>query len=255
MRCEVLAPVGARLTEVAIDGLGDADIARMKALLAEHGVLIFGSQDLDDAAFVAFLRRFGPLAFTVGEQPVAGCADLNVVTNVGRAEPPRSTFHVDTSYVRQPPAYTALRAVRVPERGGATLFTNQLRAYRTLPAALRERLAGRTIRHVVTGLDLDDEAEAAADHPVFRPHPVSGSTALYLTAPARCAAISGLDETESRATITALVAHSTAEANTYRHEWSVGDVVVWDNSVVMHRADHTDVTGDRVLHRGMVATH
>ena len=90
-------------------------------------------QDVDDAGFVAFLEQFGELMFTKGETPVAGFPDLNVISNVGRKTPPRSVFHVDTSYVRQPPAYTALRAVTIPAQGGETLFTNQYRAYETLP--------------------------------------------------------------------------------------------------------------------------
>ena len=93
--------------------------------------------------------------------------------------------------------YTALPAVAGPAQGGETRFTDQSRAYDTLPADLRTRLAGRTITHVVTGLELSDEDEASAEHPVFRPHPVSGRTALYLTTPARCAALSGMDETEA----------------------------------------------------------
>ena len=50
-----------------------------------------------------------------------------------------------------------------------------------------------------------------------------------------------------------LYAHSTAEDNIYRHAWAPGDVVMWDNGCVLHRADHSDVVGDRVMHRGMVA--
>lgn len=63
------------------------------------------------------------MTFTEGETPVAGFPDLNVISNVGRT-PPRSVFHVDTSYVRRPPAYTALRAVQIPAQGGETLFTS-----------------------------------------------------------------------------------------------------------------------------------
>jgi taurine dioxygenase len=222
-------------------------------LLAEHGVLVLPGQDVDDAAFVAFLQRFGDLTFTQGEIPVAGYPDLNVVSNVGRTTPPRSVFHVDTSYVRRPPAYTALRAVTVPAQGGETVFTNQYRAFETLPSPLRDRLAGRTIRHQVTGLDLRSDDETAAEHPVFRPHPVSGRTALYISTPERCVSISGLADAEARATIEFLYGHSTTAPNTYRHAWSPGDIVMWDNGCVLHRADHAGVTGDRVMHRGMVS--
>jgi taurine dioxygenase len=210
-------------------------------------------QVVDDEAFTMFLRSFGELAFTVGETPVPGRPDLNLITNVGRSDPPRSTFHTDTSYVRNPPAYTALRAVAVPDRGGQTLFTNQYLAHDSLPATLRRQLEGRTITHVVTGLDLDDSQETSARHPVLQAHPVSGRTALYLSSPARCVEISGMPARQAADVIDFLFAHSTREDNVHRHDWSPGDVVMWDNRCVLHRADHDGVVGDRVMHRGMVA--
>ncbi len=246
-------PVGATVSGLPIRDVDTATADRLKDLLAAHGVLVLPGQDADDAAFVAFLRRFGELTFTEGETAVPGFPDLNVVTTVGRSTPPRSSFHVDTSYVRHPPAYTALRAVEVPARGGATLFTNQYRAYETLPPDVRADLTGRTITHVVTGLDLDDDAETSAEHPALRRHPRSGRTALYLSTRQRCAAVSGLDPDRAAALVERLYAHSTAADNTYRHDWSPGDVVIWDNACVLHRADHDGVVGDRTVHRGMVA--
>jgi alpha-ketoglutarate-dependent taurine dioxygenase len=152
--------------------LDDEQVDRLRTLLAEHGVLVVPGQDaLDDDGFAAFLRRFGELTFTVGETPVPGRDDLNVVSNVGRATPPRSVFHVDTSYVARPPAYTALRAVAIPARGGETLFTNQYCAHDTLPADIRMHLAGRTVTHVVSGLRPEDAGpETSAEHPLFRRH-------------------------------------------------------------------------------------
>ncbi len=255
MKEVVLDPVGIEVADVSLDDMGSEQVTRLRALLADHGVLIARGQRLDDTAFVAFLRSFGELTFTEGEAAVPGFPDLNVVSNVGRTTAPRSTFHVDTSYVRHPPAYTALRAVTIPSRGGETLFTNQYRAYDTLPRELRERLQGRTIRHVVTGLDLGDEAETAAEHPVLRRHPLSGRTALYISTPERCVAISGIPDPEAARLIERLFEHCTAEQNVHRHMWSAGDVVMWDNACVLHRADHAGVVGDRVMHRGMVADH
>ena len=78
--------------------------------------------------------------------------------------------------------------------------------------------------------------------------------ALYLSTPARCAAVSGLASSEAAETVRDLYERSTAESNTMRHAWSPGDVVMWDNRCVLHRADHSDVVGDRVLHRGLVAS-
>ncbi len=251
----VLSVVGVAVAGLPLSDVDAGTAAELRRLLAQHGVLIMPGQRVDDAGFLSFLKRFGDLTFTKGETPVTGFPDLNVISNVGRTTPPRSVFHVDTSYVRQPPAYTALRAVTIPARGGETLFTNQYRAYETLPAQVRATLAGRTIRHVVTGLNLGGGGETEAEHPVFRRHPISGRTSLYISTPERCVSISGMSDAQARDKIAYLYEHSTAEANTYRHVWSPGDVVMWDNGCVLHRADHAGVAGDRVMHRGMVSAY
>jgi taurine dioxygenase len=254
VRAEVLDPVGVRVTGLQVADDPAAVAPWLRVLLAQHGVAVLPGQVLDDDAFVELLRGFGPLAFTAGETPLDGYPDLNVISNVGRWDtdnPPKSSFHVDTSYVARPPAITALRAVQVPEAGGATQFTNQYRAAATLPDDLRRRVEGRTITHVVTGVELGPEEESSAEHPVLRPHPVTGREALFLTTPARCAAVSGLEKEEADELVALLLAHSTRPDNTYDHAWSQDDLVVWDNGCVLHRADHAGVVGDRVMHRGM----
>lgn len=247
-----LKPFGAVVSGLRIDALDHHEVQELRLLLALRGFIALPAQDVDDGAFLRFLRSFGPMVFTVGETPVRGFPDLNLVSNVGRARPPSSTFHTDTSYVRNPPCYTALRAVQVPERGGHTLFTDQYAAYDTLPNGLRDRLDGRTITHVVTGLELDSAQETRAVHPIFLVHPISRRTALYLTTPQRCAAVSGMPAEQAEETVSYLFEHSTRDDNVHRHAWSSGDVVMWDNRCVLHRADHDGVVGDRVMHRGMV---
>jgi taurine dioxygenase len=253
MRFTVLDPIGAEVTDVALSGLAGEPAAELRDLLAYHGVLVLRGQTTDDRHFVEFLRSFGELTFTKGETPVPGCADLNLITNEGRTTPPRSTFHVDTSYIRRPPTYTALRAVKIPQQGGETLFTNQYRAYATLPEDVRDALRGRTITHVVTGVSLDESDERSAEHPVFARHPITGRSALYMSTPSRCAAISGMTDARAKEMIAFLFAHSTRADNLYRHAWSSGDIVIWDNRCVLHRADHSHAVGLRVMHRGMVA--
>ena len=253
MHTTVHEPVGATVTDLDLRRPDPELVVQVRGLLGEHGVLVLPGQHLDDAELLAFLQAFGPLVFTTGETPVDGYPDLNVISNVGLATPPRSTFHVDSSYLRRPPSYTALRAVDIPAQGGETVFTNQYRAYETLAPDVRDRLEGCTVTHVVTGLDLGDDDEKAADHPLFLRHPISGRTALYLSTPKRLAAISGMDAAETEEVVAQLYAHSTRDDNTFRHAWSPGDVVVWDNGCVLHRGDHAAVVGDRVMHRGMVA--
>ncbi|MCZ4517758.1 TauD/TfdA family dioxygenase [Rhodococcus ruber] len=231
--------------------LDSTSVDELRTLLAEHGVLILREQPMDDERFLTFLRRFGDPMFTEGETPVPGFPDLNVVSNIGRSTPPKSTFHVDTTYVPNPPAYTALRAVSVPTAGGSTQFSDQYTAYETLPAAVKEDLAGRMVTHRVTGVASD--TDSSAEHPLFAVHPVSGRTALALSAPARCVAITGMNSEEASETIRYLFEHSTRAENVVQHSWAPDDLVMWDNRCVMHRADHSGVVGNRVMHRGMIA--
>lgn len=252
MEVRELAPFGVEITGLDAGHVGVAEADELARLLAEHGVACLRGQAIGDDQFVAFLERFGPLTFTQGEEPLAHQPALNFVTNVGRTTPPRSVFHTDTSYVSCPPAFTALRGVSIPEAGGETVFSNQYTAYEALPADLRERLAGATVQHGVTGVN-PGESEATTRHPLFRRHPVSGRTALFLSTPERCSAISGVDADDSARTIAFLYEHSTRAETLYRHRWRPGDIVIWDNRCTMHRADHSGVVGERVMHRGMVA--
>lgn len=256
MQTTPLDPIGMQVRDLSLAEIDAATVATLQELLARHGVLVLpGQHDVDDETFTAFLKAFGSMTFSVGETPVEGNEDLNLISNVGRTSPPKSEFHVDTSYVSKPPAYTALRAVQIPSEGGETLFSNQYRAYETLPQQVKQDLEGRTITHVVTGLDLADDEESSAAHPIFRKHPVTGARSLYLTTAKRCESISGMGGEQARETVDYLLAHSTAEDNVYRHAWSQGDVVMWDNGCVLHKADHSGVVGDRVMHRGMVANY
>ncbi len=248
MRARALHPFGVEIAGIDVAAAAPPAIAELGTLVSRHRVGVIRDQHVDDAAFVAFLRALGELTFTPGETPVAGAPNLNLISNVGRATPPRSVFHTDTSYVARPPAFTALRAVRLPRAGGTTIFSDQVRAARSLPARFRAALSGRTVRHGLTAAGASD----AQRHPLFRRHPVTGEVALFLSTPERCSELSGVDSATSARAIAALYRHSIRPAHLYRHSWRAGDILIWDDRVTMHRADHTDVDGDRVLHRGLV---
>ena len=230
----------------------DQDAQDLKAAMAEHGVVLFRHQSIGDGQFVAFLRRLGPLTFTMGETPVAGHPELNIVSNVGRTTPPKSVFHIDTSYVSKPPAYTALRAVTVPQQGGQTLFSNQYLAYDTLAQKAKHKLNDAKVSHVATGVVLDATEERQSWHPLFLKHPISGRHSLYLSTPARCQAISGIPDAQAQRIIKLLYRHSIRPSRWLSHVWQAGDILIWDNRCTMHRADHAQVSSDRVLHRGLV---
>ncbi|MEL7332037.1 MAG: TauD/TfdA family dioxygenase [Cyanobacteria bacterium J06560_2] len=248
-----IVPFGLEIKGLAVENITQQESENLKHQLADHGVVVIRQQHINDDDFVSFLEQLGPLTFTTGEKPVARQPLLNVVSNVGRTTPPRSVFHTDTSYISQPPAYTALRAIKLPQSGGETVFCNQYHAFDTLPSWVSAPLQGTKVLHTVSGLTLSKDDEQQTWHPLFRRHPISGRTALYLSTPERCTALFGMAAAKSQRIIRLLYRHSIRAARCYRHHWQLGDIVVWDNRCTMHRADHSQVVGDRMLHRGLIS--
>ena len=219
----------------------------LTAALDTHAVVAVRGADLSDKDLVSILAELGEAMFTSGEVAVEGQPSLNIVTNKGRDRPPRSRFHTDSSYYRRPPAYTALRPVAVPESGGATVFIDMRDAVRAVDAGY---LRGRRARHVVTGVEPDPGEETESWQPLLRRHP-SGSEALYLSVPERVVEVEGCSRVEARELVDGLYATAIAQPQ-IRHEWVVGDLLIWDNRTTLHRGDHSAVVGERTLHRGMV---
>ena len=244
-----LHPFGAEVTALDLANVSAAQFEQLAHLVATARVVVFRRQAIDAAAFVRFLGGFGPLTFTQGETPVAQAPDLNVVSNVGRLTPPRSVFHTDTSYVPCPPSLSALRPVLLPTQGGLTLFSDQVAAAAGLPQRTRDALKGRSVLHQTTGPDGQPQGTR---QPLLRRHPLTGDVALYLSTPQRCTDVSDMAAATSARVIAALYRRSIRPARLYRHAWQPGDILMWDNRVSMHRADHGGVIGDRVLHRGLV---
>ncbi|OAV43353.1 TauD/TfdA family dioxygenase [Lewinella sp. 4G2] len=244
-----LQPFGCSITSVDLRSASDQEALTIRNATATHGFAVIRDQhDLGDTSFASFLQQLGPSMFTKGETAVAGHPSLNLVTNVGRDRPPRSVWHTDTSYVPQPPAFTALRVIHAPESGGETLIADQLAAYDELSEDLKARFKESTVLHGATGVDDD----ASCHHPLFRRHSETDRTAIFLSTPQRCTAISGVPAQEAEQIIKDLYAFGTQDQFVHRHAWKAGDVLIWDNRRTLHRGDHSAVIGDRVLHRGMV---
>ena len=263
LRCIEQRPFGISVQGFDITQASTASISQLRQWLGWHGVAVLQGaftpfdtteQTARDAALVRFLTQLGPLTFTHGETPVAHQPMLNCVSNVGRSTPPKSVFHTDTSYVSEPPAYTALRAVALPASGGDTVFSNQFLAFDTLPLSVKQRLAGVQVLHQVSGLAAEALAKTQTQswHPLFKAHPVTGRTALFLSTPQRCQAMTGFSDLQAQRIIALLYRHSTRPFRTLHHHWQANDLLIWDNRCTMHRGDHTQVVGDRVFHRGMV---
>ena len=153
-------------------------------------------------------------------------------------------WHTDMSYIAVPPTFSLLHARVVPDEGGDTGFCSQTMAARELPQALRKRVLGREIKHDSTygssgvlrpGMtEPDSPIEAIGHpHPIIRIVPETGQEALFLGRRTN-AYVVGMPFDDSERLLDELWRHATGPQFCYRHRWRVGQVVVWDNRMLLH---------------------
>jgi taurine dioxygenase len=267
------AVLGADIGGVDVRTLGDADFAEIHKAWLDHLVLRFRDQQLTDQDLIAFSRRFGALDWApiqeTGRRFVDGLPEIYVVSNViengipiGSLGAGEAVWHTDMSYLEDPPKASILYALEVPPGGSDTWFCSMYAAYEQLPVGLKQRLQGLQVKHdgtynsggyVRQGITATDDpiSSPGTYHPLVCRHPETGRQGLYLGR-RRNAYIAGMPLVESERLLDEIWAAATAQSLTWRNQWRVGDLVLWDNRCTMHRRDPFDPNSRRVLHRTQI---
>lgn len=240
----------------------------------EHLVLLFRDQTLTDAQLVSFARSFGepeqapPNAS--GNTWLEGFPELTCISNIKADGKPigslgngEAIWHTDMSYIDTPPTASLLYALEIPPSGGGTHFMNMYAAYEALPDDLKRRIEGKVAVHDATYTssgdvrkkyvefdgNTDPNIAPGARHPLVIRHPESGRKALFLGRKSGASGIVG--ETDS-ALFDALWDHCAAGNLTWRQDWNVGDLLVWDNRCCMHYRESFDDNTRRLMHRAQI---
>jgi alpha-ketoglutarate-dependent taurine dioxygenase len=261
--------IGAEVTGVVADELGTDD-RLAKALLhalSEHGVLVFRDLHLQPETQVAFCRKLGGVDESPGHHPVTGIyrVTLDTTKNVS-AEYLQGTFdwHIDgcTPLHGEPPQMaTVLSATAVSAHGGETEFVSTYAAHADLDPAEQRTVGALRVLHTMEASQRrhhpdpsDDQlarwrARPASEHPLVWTHR-DGRKSLVLGT--SCDHVVGMEPDEGRALLDQLVARATRPERVYRHVWSVGDTVMWDNRGVLHRATRYGADSGREMLRTTV---
>jgi taurine dioxygenase len=263
--------VGARIEGVDVGTDIDEDLRpQLQQALWEHGVLVFSGADVGMEEQVRVVSCFGPVQpleifrFLGEPNPVLaidpkgggtvdqeGKARRKVVFN-RRPEQVMEFqgWHTDSSFTSELPQAAALRAEVIPPVGGDTCFASLCAAHDALSPVMRDWLVNlRAIHAVPAGYkeaieiwQYGDDAEARFDaeyppreHPVVIEHPRSRRRALFVN-PSYTVRIAGMTDRESAAILRFLYNHIATPDFVYRHHWSPGDIVVWDELVCLHLA-------------------
>jgi taurine dioxygenase len=227
-------------------------------------------QTLTPQQFVAFARRWGrPEPHVIDRFHHPADPNILILSNVHREGQPiglvdaGTYFHTDYSYLEVPARCTILYSIQMPASECGTTFANQRRAYADLPVSTKERIDPLIVRHHYGNRDdLDESSRTVASvltesekkkvdwvrHPLVRRHPHTGERCLYAVSGSSFE-IEGMAPDEGRALLDELKLHSTAPQYCYTNSYGIGDVIVWDNTQLLHSAPLTNLTEARTLWR------
>ena len=275
------ATVGATVTGPRLDALTADQWHAVEAAFHEHAVLIFPDQHLSDEQQMAFGARFGELSIeslSFGNQREDGSLrDAN--DPLMRLFRGNEGWHTDSSFQPVSAKASILSARTVPVRGGETEWADMRAAFDALDVKTRERIAGlaayHSLYHSQAAIGEGDDttaqglavlhagdrsrSEASAGYrqttapplrPLVKTHPATGRPALYIGRHAY--GIPGLDPEESRRLLADLVDFACQPPRVHTHRWQPGDVVIWDNRCVLHRARPWSLDEPRVMHHTRV---
>lgn len=265
--------LGARIDGIDVRVLDDAELAELRALACEHEVICVTGQSLAPLEQVEFSRRLGPAAESPFIEPSPDHPEVIKVLKEardGNAFNFGGAWHSDFSFQPNPPSFTVLHALDIPPHGGDTCFSSMTRAYDALSPRQKEdflSLRGvhtardaysprmQAVHSGLSGMNIvcDESAHDVTLHPLVRVHPETGRTVLFYNR-AYVRDIVGIDdETEKKALMDWLHLHTTDAKFGYRHRWSRGDLLIWDNRSTQHYALNDYAGFRRELHRTTVA--
>ncbi len=256
---------GAVVTEVELRGLDDERFEMLRSALAEHGFLVFPGQFLNEEENCEFGARFGPLEFGAmqmanlekqGDGSLSDVFDVDsqrMRTNVGN-----EAWHTDSTYHPISSKCAMLAAVVVPAEGGETDLADARAGYAALDEKTRARIEGLSAYHSTQFSQANDLGDFPAVEensiyhgeaylrPLVKVHPETGVKNLFIGRHAF--GIPGLSRIESRELLRSLLDVVVSdESRVYRHRWQPGDLLVWDNRALLHRAVPYDYRQPRFL--------
>ena len=249
-------------------GISDALFAAIREAWLQYQVLLFPAQQISPAAQVAFARHFGEVQIHVmnqyhadGHPELYRLSNLDEHGNPNGRHPDKGTmaWHTDGSWRRRTGQATIIYGEIVPDTGGETHFCDMYGAYERLSDAWKARIANlraihnldfsRNRRHGEEPMTEEQKkAVPPVDQPIVRTHPETGRKCLFLGDHAE--SIVGMPYDEGRALIDELNALAVHPDLTYQHRWKPGELIVWDNRCLLHRATGYDpATQRRVVRR------
>ena len=245
--------IGVEVSGIDVKTMSDDEFGKIYQAWIDHNVMVVKGQSLTIPEFLAYSRRFGivePHPSKSTRHPefpditLLGVDKFDADGNLNQSIYRRGAegWHTDGAYDEIPFKATQLYALAIPDTGGDTFFASGYAAYEALPQRLKDRLDGALGGFTYGGtksnqalLNPEDRDWKPVFHPIVRVHRESGRKSLYFD-PGKIVLIKDMEQHESNDLISELTGYMIQPSGEYRHKWSVGDIVIWDNRCSYHRA-------------------
>ena len=262
--------LGARVTDVALGGMNQAEWREIEDAFHEYGALVFPEQHLTDEEHVAFGERFGEIEILRDNAKAVRITNVQPDGSIMAPEEKRyqtlrgnEGWHTDSSYMPLAAKASALAAEVVPGSGGETELADMRAAYDALDEGTRTRISGLSAYHSLyasqakagfefrTGDGYGYHTSGAPLRPLVKTHPVTGRAALFIGRHAF--RIPGMADDEAQALLDELLDQACRPPRIYTHKWRPGDLMIWDNRCILHRACPYDYGEPRTMRHVRVA--
>ena len=241
-----------------VENLLTPDVAsKVRELLVERGVLVFRQLNLTDEQQLALTSLMGSLR----EEGQKGIIKITLDKKANaKAEYLKGSWlwHIDGTHDDVPPFGSLLTGIVLSETGGQTEFANTYAAYEDLPQATKDRIAGLKVIHSFEVSMRNAGVEPTEDTLAYwRSLPPKAHNLVWTHKSGRkslvigCSAshIEGMDKAEGEKLLQELLEWTTQPKFVYRHEWTPGDLLIWDNTGVLHRAEPYPIDCGRMMRR------
>jgi alpha-ketoglutarate-dependent taurine dioxygenase len=266
------ATLGAVITGVDVANITDEAWAEIHAAFLQYGVLVFPGQDLDEQSQGAFAMRFGDVEQLSPKQKGPTIEFTNLKPDGSLSSPEEQTYklmkgnegwHMDSTYMPLASKAAMLYALVVPPEGGETEFADMRAAWEALDKATQAKLEKLSAYHSLyysqeqagfvhkTDQVYGFHDKGAPLRPIIKTHPETGRKSIYTGRHAHD--IPGMSKEESMALLHKLMEDACRPPRLYKHVWKLGDLVVWDNRCLMHRARPFDMRFPRMLRASRIS--
>ena len=264
------ATLGAVITNINLENVTQTDWQLIDEAFDDYALLVFPDQFLSEDAQVDFSEHFGEIEMLRGAGggkavPMSNQKADGTVLKVDEEDDKHrfmtlrgnEGWHMDSTYMPLAAKAGVLSAIVVPASGGETEFADMRAAYDELAPSTLEKISTLSAFHslyqsqakngykVETGKGYGYHTEGAPLRPLIKKHPVTGRNALCIGRHAY--KIPGMEDKEANNLLDSLLEDACQQPRLYKHSWSAGDLVIWDNRCVLHRACPYDVSEPRVL--------